>query len=80
MSLTLTVFSGALAAAGIEVFESNDLENWTKKGSSAFASQGVGAAMTTSGFESIASAYVRFKVTAGGSAMVLAMRINAAQL
>jgi len=79
LSLTITVFSGALAAAGVEVFESNDLENWKSKGST-FASQVVGSNMTITGFGSIASAYVRFKVTAGASATVLAMSINAAQL
>lgn len=79
LSLTITVFSGALAAAGVEIFESNDLENWKTKGST-FASQGVGSNMAITGFGSIASAYVRFKVTAGGSATVLAMSINAAQL
>lgn len=79
LSLTITVFSGALAGAGVEVFESNDLENWKSKGST-FGSQVVGSNMTITGFGSIASAYVRFKVTAGGSATVLAMSINAAQL
>jgi hypothetical protein len=79
LSLTITVFAGALAAAGVEVFESNDLENWKSKGST-FASQAVGSAMTISGFGSIASAYVRFKATAGGSATVLSMSIKTAFL
>lgn len=79
LSLTITVFNGALASAGVEVFESNDLENWKSKGST-FASQAVGSAMTISGFGSIASSFVRFKVTAGGSATVLAMTVNTAQL
>lgn len=79
LSLTITVFSGSLAAAGVEVFESNDLENWKSRGST-FASQAVGSNMTTAGYGNIASAYVRFKVTAGGSATVLAMSINTAQL
>ncbi|MBI5850673.1 MAG: hypothetical protein HZB39_06485 [Planctomycetes bacterium] len=79
LSLTITVFSGALAAAGVEVFESNDLENWKSKGST-FASQSVGASMTVSGFGSIASTYVRFKVTAGAAATVMAMTINTAHL
>jgi hypothetical protein len=79
LSLTITVFSGALAAGGVEVFESNDLENWKSKAST-FGSQGVGSNMTVTGFGSIASAYVRFKVTAGGSATVLALGVNTAQL
>lgn len=79
LSLTITVFSGALSSAGVEVFESNDLENWKSKGST-FVSQAVGSAMTVSGFGSIASTYVRFKVTAGAAATVLGMTINTAHL
>ncbi len=80
LSMTLTVFAGALGANGIQVWESNDLENWAQKGAVAFASQGVGAAMVTTGYTAISSAYVRFKATGGASATVLSMTINTSKL
>ena len=78
LSLTLVVFSGSLAATGVDIQESNDLENWKSK-VTVFGSQGVGAAMALS-VTGIASAYVRFKANGGAAATTLAMVVNTAKL
>lgn len=80
ISLTITVFAGTLAASGVSVWESNDLENWQQRGGVAFANQGVGSAMAISGYSAIASAYIRFKVTAGAAPVVMSLTANTAHL
>jgi hypothetical protein len=80
LSMTITVFAGALGANGVQVWESNDLENWAPKGSSAFASMAIGSALATTGYTGISSAYVRLKIAGGASASVVSVTLNTAKL